>query len=65
MSDPQEPRVPSEPKTGGFGAFAQKYRARWAADHPNAGEGNTAGDQPERTARTDVSDEELDRAGKE
>ena len=24
-----------EPNKGGFGAFAELYRARWAANHPN------------------------------
>jgi hypothetical protein len=62
MSDPKESRGPSEPKKGGFGAFAQKYRARWAAEHPHAGEAKPAGDQPEPPTRTDAGDGELDRA---
>lgn len=32
---PQDPPQP-QPKKGGFGAFSQQYRDRWAADHPNA-----------------------------
>ena len=44
MSDPKNPvepgesvppPKPAEPKKGGFGAFAEVYRARWAANHPN------------------------------
>ena len=44
MHDPKKPLVPQEsdapaqpekPRTGGFGAFADVYRARWAANHPN------------------------------
>ena len=44
MDDPKKPAVPEEseapaqpekPRTGGFGAFADVYRARWAANHPN------------------------------
>ena len=43
MRDPKKPldREPSDtpaeaaPRTGGFGAFADIYRARWAASHPN------------------------------
>jgi hypothetical protein len=26
----------TEVKKGGFGAFAEQYRERWAADHPDA-----------------------------
>jgi hypothetical protein len=36
---PAEPDRPAESDTaakpGGFGAFADLYRARWAANHPN------------------------------
>jgi hypothetical protein len=43
MPDPKKPTTPEatptpapEPsKGGGFGAFAEVYRARWAANHPN------------------------------
>ena len=42
MPDPKKPATPEatptpapEPKKGGFGAFAEVYRARWAANHPN------------------------------
>jgi hypothetical protein len=65
MSDPKESRGPSEAKKGGFGAFEQKYRARWAAEHPNAGESKPAGGQPDPSTRTDASDGKLDRPGKE
>ncbi|HSJ65233.1 MAG TPA: hypothetical protein VK922_15180 [Gemmatimonadaceae bacterium] len=37
--DPKDPKVPEktvEPKKGGFGAFADKYRDRWEANHPSA-----------------------------
>jgi hypothetical protein len=30
-----EPATPTSAKPGGFGAFADVYRARWAANHPN------------------------------
>jgi hypothetical protein len=43
MQDPKKPVEPetadtpaeTAPRTGGFGAFADIYRARWAATHPN------------------------------
>jgi hypothetical protein len=43
MQDPKKPVEPktsdtpaeTAPPTGGFGAFADIYRARWAATHPN------------------------------
>ena len=43
MQDPKKPREPNTaenptepgPRPGGFGAFADVYRARWAAAHPN------------------------------
>jgi hypothetical protein len=42
MPDPKKPATPEatptpapEPNKGGFGAFAEVYRARWAANHPN------------------------------
>ena len=43
MSDPRKKptppessaSAPREPSNGGFGAFADVYRARWAANHPN------------------------------
>ena len=30
----EEVADPNAAKQGGFGAFADRYRARWAADHP-------------------------------
>ena len=34
--DPEAPTPPEPaPRPGGFGAFADVYRARWAANHPN------------------------------
>ena len=33
---PMDPKGSTEPKQGGFGAFAQQYRDRWAAGHPDA-----------------------------
>ena len=48
---------------GGFGAFAKKYRDRWAADHPNAGTTNPAGDRPEPSTGADASDPGVGRAG--
>ena len=66
MQDPKTPLDPepssnatpdAEPKPGGFGAFADIYRARWAASHPNMrpreytkptiGNGETAAPQPD------------------
>ena len=42
MTDPKKPATPegtptpaAVPNKGGFGAFAEVYRARWAANHPN------------------------------
>ena len=44
MPDPKKPvtppasapaETPDAPRTGGFGRFAEVYRARWAANHPN------------------------------
>ena len=32
--DPDATPAP-EPQKGGFGAFADKYRARWAVNHPH------------------------------
>ena len=61
MHDPKKPLVPQEsdapaqpekPRTGGFGAFADVYRARWAANHPNMrprGAAEQTGDVPEPT----------------
>lgn len=37
--DPKNPKnqdKTAEQKKGGFGAFADKYRDRWAANHPSA-----------------------------
>ena len=36
MSDETNPQDATTPKKGGFGAFSQQYRDRWAANHPNA-----------------------------
>lgn len=36
MSDAKDPQDRTTPKKGGFGAFSQQYRDRWAAGHPNA-----------------------------
>lgn len=33
MTDPKDGK---EVRKGGFGQFAEQYRARWAARHPNA-----------------------------
>ena len=40
MSDPKmkptapDPSATAAPSKGGFGAFSEVYRARWAANHP-------------------------------
>ena len=34
--DPNAAENSAAPKKGTFGAFADKYRDRWAAGHPNA-----------------------------
>ena len=36
-TEPETSDAPDEtaPKPGGFGAFAEIYRTRWAASHPN------------------------------
>lgn len=36
MSDDTNPQDATTPRKGGFGAFSQQYRDRWAANHPNA-----------------------------
>lgn len=64
-SDPQKSSEPSEPKKGGFGAFAQRYRDRWAADHPQAGTANGTGDRPEPSTKPDASDPDTDREGRD
>jgi hypothetical protein len=49
--DPKGPEKTVEPKKGGFGAFADKYRDRWAANHPSARkEDREATPAPERPA---------------
>jgi hypothetical protein len=35
QNDKPDPRAPETPKKGGFGQFSEKYRARWAAQHPD------------------------------
>lgn len=35
MSDAPEDPKDAKPRKVGFGAFSQKYRDRWAADHPD------------------------------
>jgi hypothetical protein len=35
MSDSNEQKDATTPKKGGFGAFADQYRDRWAANHPS------------------------------
>ena len=37
MSNADEQKDPS-PNKGGFGAFSQQYRDRWATGHPGAGQ---------------------------
>jgi hypothetical protein len=65
--EPEAPITPSEtaPQPGGFGAFADVYRARWAARHPNmrpredirpitgAGESNVSEPDPRRVHTED------------
>lgn len=36
MSDAAEDRKDAKPRKVGFGAFSQKYRDRWAVDHPGS-----------------------------
>ena len=47
MSDAKDEKVV---QTGGFGAFAEQYRARWAARHPNAPGREAAVTTPEQAA---------------
>ena len=66
MSDPKDPkgsRETGKQQKGGFGAFSQKYRDRWAADHPQAGEAKQSGGQPEPSTGTDASTGDPDRQG--
>ena len=34
MTDAQDRKGAAQPRKGGFGAFAERYRERWATDHP-------------------------------
>lgn len=34
MTDAQDRPEGTQPRKGGFGAFAEQYRDRWAVDHP-------------------------------
>lgn len=36
MSDAAGTQGDGTPKKGGFGAFSEKYRDRWATGHPNS-----------------------------
>lgn len=65
MSDTPKPAAPPTaapaetpgPKPGGFGAFAEVYRARWAANHPNARPRDAAPDaEPDGPAPTTPAD---------
>ena len=61
---PMDPKGSTEPKQGGFGAFAQQYRDRWAAGHPDAK--RTSGEEPSATTpepATSADDEASGPAG--
>ena len=47
MSDSKDEKVV---RSGGFGAFAEQYRARWAAGHPKALNREPAATPPEPSA---------------
>ena len=49
MSDSKDEKVV---RSGGFGAFAEQYRARWAADHPKALNKEPAATRSEPSAPT-------------
>ena len=34
MTDAQDRQDEARPRKGGFGAFSEQYRERWAVDHP-------------------------------
>jgi hypothetical protein len=42
MSDASKPQDGTQPKKGGFGAFSQQYRDRWADKHPTPLKGRPA-----------------------
>jgi hypothetical protein len=44
----------TEPKKGGFGAFADKYRERWEAEHPKT---DKPGKEPSATGGTAEEDQ--------
>ncbi len=60
--DPQENATP--PGKGGFGEFAQRYRDRWAANHPNSkwanGDGAPTPTPPTDTPSADDADSAAD-----
>jgi hypothetical protein len=55
---PHAPAAPDEtaPKPGGFGAFAEVYRTRWAASHPNMRPREYTKQSPNGTADTAQSE---------
>lgn len=45
--DKKDPEKAAEQKKGGFGAFADQYRDRWAANHPSKKEGSRSTPAPD------------------
>lgn len=43
----------TEPKKGGFGQFADKYRERWEAEHPKSAKPGKGGSSPGGTPSND------------
>lgn len=57
MTDPKDNQDATTPKKGGFGSFAQKYRDRWAGNHPDSKFKNVDHGSPSQTEQNEpVSD---------
>jgi len=54
-TEPSKLTDPSQPPKGGFGAFADVYRARWAANHPQMQRTLPAVAAPEPASSADAS----------
>lgn len=55
MSDAAGTQGDGTPKKGGFGAFSEKYRDRWATGHPNSKRSGDATASPAPDAPGDPS----------
>ena len=53
----------TEAKPGGFGAFGEVYRARWAANHPEAGKRKPTPAAPDAPTATPPDSDDAGPAG--